>query len=361
MISNASSRACSHIVVSRVMCPPRRVWSFAPTVPMIERERTVTPRTTPSAWTTSYPSSVNVVLVISGPMSAAPPAPLARQDDDDAQDDRPRAEPGRDGPLLLQRGLEVSDLEHAALGRVREAADHQDHAADDEQNAGHQGQPHAGHRHEKGATPYGAAWRVSTADAGALVGAALGAALPEQPVGQPPPPDRADRRADYEDDGAGDGVRGAGDRGDAGQPERDEQKRRAEAHEIAARDGIGLVPDMLVGEGRGDAQPVPAVRAHDAARERQAHDDGHEPDAGEDDLVTHGPALLPARATQHLVHQGSERRNVCGAGLGRGRFPIRRLVVRGLGTGGEPAGAAERAVRLEPSAHAFLPDLGRAG
>src|SRR5512143_928269 len=144
MISKASSRACSHIVVSRVLCPPRRVGSFAPTVPTIERERTVTPRTTPSAWTISYPSSVNVVLVISGPISTGPPAPLARQDDDDAQDDRPRAEPGRDGALFLERGLEVSDLEHAALRRVREPARQHDHATDDEQDAGHQGQPHLG-------------------------------------------------------------------------------------------------------------------------------------------------------------------------------------------------------------------------
>src|SRR5512137_2682574 len=142
MISNASSRACSHIVVSRVMCPPRRVWSFAPRVPTIERERTVTPRTTPSAWTTAYPSSVNVVLVISGPMSAGSPAPFARQDDDDAQDDRPRAEPGGDVSLFLQRGLEVPHLEDAALGRVRDPAGHHDHAADDEQNAGYQGVPH---------------------------------------------------------------------------------------------------------------------------------------------------------------------------------------------------------------------------
>ena len=46
------------------MCPPSSVSTRAPIVPKSERERTVTPRTTPSDSTMSYPSSVNVVEVI---------------------------------------------------------------------------------------------------------------------------------------------------------------------------------------------------------------------------------------------------------------------------------------------------------
>ena len=41
----------SHRVVSIEMCPPRSVSTRAPIVPNSERERTVTPRTTPSACT----------------------------------------------------------------------------------------------------------------------------------------------------------------------------------------------------------------------------------------------------------------------------------------------------------------------
>src|SRR6476661_1474986 len=69
MISKASSRACSHSVVSIEMWPPNTVCSLARVVPTIERERTVTPRTTPSAWTMWCPSRVKVVLVISGPIA----------------------------------------------------------------------------------------------------------------------------------------------------------------------------------------------------------------------------------------------------------------------------------------------------
>ena len=44
---------------------------LAKVVPMIERERTVTPLTTPRAWTIWCPSSVKVVLVISGPIASS--------------------------------------------------------------------------------------------------------------------------------------------------------------------------------------------------------------------------------------------------------------------------------------------------
>ena len=51
-MSKASARAVSHMDVSMTMCPPKSVSIFAPMVPMMERERTVTPRTTPSDCTT---------------------------------------------------------------------------------------------------------------------------------------------------------------------------------------------------------------------------------------------------------------------------------------------------------------------
>jgi hypothetical protein len=47
MISKASSRARSQSWVYSVMFPPKRVWMEAPKLPMMLRERTVMPRTTP--------------------------------------------------------------------------------------------------------------------------------------------------------------------------------------------------------------------------------------------------------------------------------------------------------------------------
>src|SRR5713101_7291264 len=45
------------------MFPPKRTWKPAPMFPMIERDRTVIPRTSPSWRTTRYPSSVNAVVI----------------------------------------------------------------------------------------------------------------------------------------------------------------------------------------------------------------------------------------------------------------------------------------------------------
>src|SRR5215471_12927538 len=62
--ANASARVFSHRSVSSVMLPPTSVCSPAPMVPMMERDRTVTPRTTPRFLVTRYPSSANAVVVI---------------------------------------------------------------------------------------------------------------------------------------------------------------------------------------------------------------------------------------------------------------------------------------------------------
>ena len=46
------------------MLPPTSVCSDAPIVPNTDRERTVTPRTTPRFWVIRNPSSPNAVVVI---------------------------------------------------------------------------------------------------------------------------------------------------------------------------------------------------------------------------------------------------------------------------------------------------------
>src|SRR3954451_12660824 len=70
-MSNASSRVRSHKVVSIAICPPKIVSILAPMVPRSDRERTVTPRTTPRDSTIRYPSRVKVVEVMSGSTSAS--------------------------------------------------------------------------------------------------------------------------------------------------------------------------------------------------------------------------------------------------------------------------------------------------
>src|SRR5438874_9741655 len=61
--SNASARVFSHSSVSSVMLPPTIVWSDAPIVPSTDRDRTVTPRTTPSVFSVRHPSIANAVVV----------------------------------------------------------------------------------------------------------------------------------------------------------------------------------------------------------------------------------------------------------------------------------------------------------
>ena len=54
----------SHSWVYRVMFPPTIVCRVAPKVPMIERERTTMPRTSPNVWTVVYPSIAKAVVVM---------------------------------------------------------------------------------------------------------------------------------------------------------------------------------------------------------------------------------------------------------------------------------------------------------
>src|SRR5262249_24465358 len=63
------------------MFPPTSVWSEAPIVPSTDRDRTVTPRTTPSVFTVLYPSSSNAVVVMSWPIMR----PLSSPEDDTAR------------------------------------------------------------------------------------------------------------------------------------------------------------------------------------------------------------------------------------------------------------------------------------
>src|SRR5208282_4142384 len=74
--SRDSSRVFSHISSNRVILPPTRVSSDAPSVPRLLRERTVTPRTSPKLFTTRYPGKSNAVVTIFGftltPMDSSP-------------------------------------------------------------------------------------------------------------------------------------------------------------------------------------------------------------------------------------------------------------------------------------------------
>jgi hypothetical protein len=63
MRSKASARVRSHSCVKISMLPPKIVLSAARPVPMIERDRTTTPRTTPRFSTVRNPGSSKVVLV----------------------------------------------------------------------------------------------------------------------------------------------------------------------------------------------------------------------------------------------------------------------------------------------------------
>src|SRR5438874_2531429 len=65
------------------MLPPMMVCSDAPMVPSTERERTVTPRTTPSVLTVRQPSIVKAVVVIACSMGCAMASLRSRQFGDD--------------------------------------------------------------------------------------------------------------------------------------------------------------------------------------------------------------------------------------------------------------------------------------
>src|SRR5512143_2214164 len=64
--ANASARVFSQSSENSVMSPPTSVCSEAPIVPKTDRDRTVTPRTTPSVFAVRYPSIVKAVVVIAG-------------------------------------------------------------------------------------------------------------------------------------------------------------------------------------------------------------------------------------------------------------------------------------------------------
>src|SRR5437588_8805530 len=81
--SNASARVFSHNSVRRVMLPPTIVCNDAPIVPRTDRERTVTPRTTPSVLTVRHPSIVNAVDVIECSIAGFIASPRSRQLGDD--------------------------------------------------------------------------------------------------------------------------------------------------------------------------------------------------------------------------------------------------------------------------------------
>src|SRR3954470_19370667 len=66
MNAKASARECSHSSVRMEMLPPTMVWNVAPSVPSIERERTVTPRTTPRLRVMRWLVSSNAVVTMSG-------------------------------------------------------------------------------------------------------------------------------------------------------------------------------------------------------------------------------------------------------------------------------------------------------
>src|SRR5258705_722941 len=66
MKANASARDFSQSSVRSEMFPPVIVWNVAPRVPSMERERTVTPRTTPRLVTMRWGGSSNAVVTIAG-------------------------------------------------------------------------------------------------------------------------------------------------------------------------------------------------------------------------------------------------------------------------------------------------------
>src|SRR3989442_607484 len=70
-MSNASARVFSQSSVKMVMFPPARDWRDPARVPMMERDRTVIPRTTPRDRVTRKPSRVKVVVVIAGFMECS--------------------------------------------------------------------------------------------------------------------------------------------------------------------------------------------------------------------------------------------------------------------------------------------------